>query len=158
MIDFEKSDACQNVGDTVIAVPPKSDGRGQQRQLYRIGAFPFRPHPGKIEQEQDRNRDGNGNDDLLPIVEERRRNEWSATGVIRFECISHALRRKKHRCGKPGGTRRKVEPARQRSEGTRLRVVDAAKTVGLHHPVPDAPEEDNQNDSLEVPPVKSDAN
>src|SRR5437867_4868028 len=60
VIDFKKSDACQDVRHAVIAVPPKSDGRGQQRQLHWIGPFPFRPHPGKIEQEQNRDCDGNG--------------------------------------------------------------------------------------------------
>ena len=60
MIDFKQSDARQNVGDAVIAVPPKSDGRGQQRQLHRIRTLPFCPQPGKIEQEQDADGDGNG--------------------------------------------------------------------------------------------------
>jgi len=69
VIDFEQGDARQNVGDAVIAIPPESDGRGQQRQLYRIGTFPFRPHPGKIEEEQNCDGDGNGQGNLLHIVQ-----------------------------------------------------------------------------------------
>ena len=52
MKNLEQRDPGQNVGDAVIAIPPKRNARDQQRQLDRIGTFPFRPHPGEIEQEQ----------------------------------------------------------------------------------------------------------
>src|ERR1700720_1663543 len=50
-----------------------------------------------------------------------------------------------------------VEPAIKGSERAGFRVVNATKTVGLHHPMPDAPKENNQDDSLQVPPVERDA-
>src|SRR5438309_2751995 len=50
--NLEQRDPRQNVGDGVIAVPPKSNTRDQQRQLDRIGTFPFRPHSREIEQNQ----------------------------------------------------------------------------------------------------------
>ena len=116
MIDFEESDARQNVGDAIIAVPPEGNRRGQQRKLYRIGAFPFRPHPGEIEQEQDPHCDGNAQDDLLRVVQEPRRNEGPATGVVRLERVSHALRGKKHRRRKPDCTGGKIEPTCDRGK------------------------------------------
>ena len=73
--NLEQRDPGQNVGDAVIAIPPESDGRGQQRQLHRIGTFPFRPHPGKIEQEQNGYCNGDGQDDLLRVVQEPGLNE-----------------------------------------------------------------------------------
>ncbi len=91
-------------------------------------------------------------------MQEPGRNEGPATGVIRFERISHALRGKEHRRRKPGGTSREVEATRQRGEGARLRVVDSTEAISLHHPMPDTPEENDENDSFQIPPVKSYAN
>ena len=79
-------------------------------------------------------------------------------GPPRFKRISHALRRKEHGGSEPGGTGREVEATRQRGEGARLRVVDPTEAVSLHHPMPDTPEENDENDSFQIPPVKSYAN
>ena len=87
-------------------------------------------------------------------MQEPGRNEGPATGVIRFERVGHALRGKEHRRRKPGGAGREVEATRQRGEGARLRVVDSTEAVGLHHPMPDAPEENDENDPFQVPPGK----
>src|SRR5204862_6943842 len=45
-----------------------------------------------------------------------------------------------------------IEPARERIEGSRFRIIDATKPVGLHQPVPNAPEENDQQNSLQIPP------
>ena len=48
-----------------------------------------------------------------------------------------------------GGRRGPARPGRGH-------VVDPAKTVGLHQSVPDAPEENNQQDAFQVPPKERD--
>jgi hypothetical protein len=59
--------------------------------------------------------------------------------------------------GKPDHAHREIEPARKRIERSRFGVVDAAKPVGLHQAVPNAPEKNYQENAFEVPPEKSDA-
>ena len=85
---------------------------------------------------------------MLHALQNRRRKVGRATGIISFQRVGHSLRRKKHRRREPDGTGREIKPARERGKGTHLRVIDAAKTIGLHHPVPNAPEENHQNNPL----------
>src|SRR6266550_4779395 len=66
--DFEERDANKNVGDAVIAVPPKSNRRDQQRRLYRVRPFAQVPHPAKMQDEKNRNCDRPAEHQLLKTM------------------------------------------------------------------------------------------
>ena len=143
------------LSDAVIAKPPKRDARDEQRELHRIGTLSHHPHPSEICQEQNRNRDSDEEDDLLRAVQEPGRNVGCSTGVVRFRAYrSFAWKTE----APPPQTRSahssEIEPTRERSERAHFRIVDATEPVGLHHPVPDAPEENDQNDPFQLPPGK----
>ena len=91
---------------------------------------------------------------LLAAVHYSRRNKWPTTHVVGVERVGHSVRRKHHRRGEPDYAHCEIEPARERVERTHFRVVDAAEPVGLHQSMPDAPEENDQQDSFQVPPEK----
>jgi len=61
-----------------------------------------------------------------------------------------------NRSSKPDQAHREIEPPGEHIKCSRFRVVDAAKAVGLHQSVPNAPEENNQQDAFEVPPKECD--
>ena len=82
------------------------------------------------------------------------RNEWATAGIISIERTSQPLWRKQDRCCKPNGAGCEIEPARKAGERSHFRIVNAAESVGLHHSVPDAPEENDKDNSLQVPPGK----
>src|SRR6266700_407680 len=67
--DFEERNANKNVRDAVIAVPPKGNGRHQQRRLYRVRPLAQVPHPAKMQDEKDRNCDCPPEHDLLELVQ-----------------------------------------------------------------------------------------
>src|SRR5205085_3234596 len=155
--NLEERNPSEDVRDAVIAIPPKRNARRKQRQLDRIGPLADPPHLRKIDQKQDRHRNGRKPERLLRAMQEPWGNEGRATGVIRFERVGHSFRGKEHRRREPDRAGAEIEPASERGEGTHLRVVDSAEAVGLHHPVPDAPEENNQDDALQIPPCESGA-
>ncbi|PYJ77069.1 MAG: hypothetical protein DME69_11715 [Verrucomicrobia bacterium] len=67
--DFEERNANKNVRDAVIAVPPKGNGRHQQRRLYWVWPLAQVPHPAKMHDEKDRNCDCPPEHDLLELVQ-----------------------------------------------------------------------------------------
>src|SRR5204863_7044516 len=102
--------------------------------------------------EQNRYKNRCAQNDVLSELYSRGRDKWPATQVIRVQGVAQSIRRKCHRSGKPDQTHREIEPARECVERSRFRVIDAAKAVRLHQSVPDAPEENDQQNSFEVPP------
>ena len=89
-------------------------------------------------------------------MQDPRLNEGPAAGIERVQCVRHPHWRQHDRRCKPDCAKPEVEPTIEASERAGFRIVNATKTVGLHHPMPDAPEKNNQDDSFEVPPVKGD--
>src|SRR5438128_1464516 len=67
--NFEERNANKNVRDAVIAVPPKGNGRDQQRRLYRVRPLAQVPHPAKMQDEKDRNCDCPPEHDLLEVMQ-----------------------------------------------------------------------------------------
>ena len=78
--------------------------------------------------------------------------------VVSVQRVAKTVWRKRHCGGKPDHTHREIEPAGKRVERSRFGVVDAAKPVHLHQSVPNAPEEDHQENAFQDPaPEKSHA-
>src|SRR6185503_17406312 len=128
-----------------------------QSKFYRIWPMPRDPSPNKMRGEQNRHKNGCAENDVLAKVYKGRRNERPATQVVSVQRVAQPVWRKRHCSGEPDHTHREIEPARKRIERSRFGVVNAAKPVGLHQAVPDAPEENHQQNSFEVPPEKSHA-
>src|SRR4030095_10585026 len=118
--------------------------------------MPRDPCPNKMRGEQYGHKNGCAENYVLAEVYNRRRNERSATQVVSVQRVAQPVWRKRHRSAEPDQTHREIEPARKRIERSRFGVVDAAKPVGLHQSVPNAPEENHQKNSLQVPPKESD--
>src|SRR5439155_25467429 len=157
MKDFEQSNARQNIGDAIIAIPPEADARDEQSELNWIGTFSLYPHPGEVHQEKDRNSDRSQQHGPLHAAQQRGRNEGAATFVINLERVRQPGRRKQNCRGEPDSTGGKIKSARKRSERPHFRVVNAAEPVGLHHAMPNSPKENDEYDPFEVPPVKAHA-
>src|SRR5262249_9823885 len=119
--------------------------------------MPRDPSPNKMRGEQNGDKNGCAENYILAEVYNRRRNKRSATHVESIQRVTQPVWRKRHRSGEPDQTHGEIEPACERIERSRFGVVDAAKPVGLHQSVPDAPEENHQQNSFEVPPEKSHA-
>src|SRR6266496_1073867 len=152
MEDLEQRNADKNVRDEIIAVPPKGDAGDEQGELHRVRSLAYEPQATEMRQKENRDRDGRKKNQLLAVLNKRRRDERSATHVVRVERIAQAVWRKCNRCCEPDYAHREIESARERVEGSRFRVVDATEPISLHQAVPDAPEENDQQNSLEVPP------
>src|SRR5437867_9052951 len=86
------------------------------------------------------------------MVHHTRRDKWPATHIVRVERVAQAIWRKRHSGSEPDHTHGEIEPARESVKGSSFRVVDAAEAVGLHQAMPNAPEENDQQNSLQVPP------
>ena len=71
----------EQIGDAVIAIPPKADARDQQREFYRVSSLGMLPTPSEIGKEQDRNRNGEKKQSALRDLKNPRLNEGPATGV-----------------------------------------------------------------------------
>src|ERR1700747_404364 len=113
------------------------------------------PSANKMRSEQDRYKNGCAENQILAKVYNRWRNKRAATHVIGVQRIAQAVWRKGHRSAEPNYAHREIQPARECIERSRFGVVDSAKSVGLHHPVPYAPEENDQQNPLQVPPKES---
>src|SRR5262245_36333869 len=107
--------------------------------------------------EQNRHKNGSGENHVLADLHNGWRDKQSATHVESVQSVGQPVWRKHHCGAKPNHAHREIEAARKRIKRSRFRVVDATKPVGLHQSVPDAPEENYQQNSFKVPPEKSDA-
>src|SRR6478736_5915361 len=119
--------------------------------------MPRGPSPNKMRGEQNRHKNGCAENDVLAKVYNGRRNERSATQVVSVQRVAQPVWRKRHCSGEPDHTHREIEPASESIERSRFGVVDAAKPVGLHQSVPNAPEENHQENAFQIPPEKSHA-
>src|SRR5436190_20638989 len=119
--------------------------------------MPRDPCPNKMRGEQNRHKNSCAENYVLAEVYKGRRNKRPATHVVSFQRVAQSVWRKHHCSGEPDYAHREIEPACKRIERSRFGVVDAAKPVSLHQSVPNAPEENHQQNSFEVPPEKSHA-
>src|SRR5262249_940039 len=110
------------------------------------------------DEKQNRNCDGREKNQLLTDMNCRRRDKRSATHVVRIKRIAQPVWRESHRRGEPDYAHREIKSSRECVERPGFRIVDAAETIGLHQPVPDAPEKDDKQNSFQVPPKESCAN
>src|SRR4026209_1887206 len=116
--------------------------------------MPRDPSPNKMRGEQNRHKNGCAENYVLAEVYNGRLNKGAATQVVSVHRSAQTVWRKRHRSGKPDQAHGEIEAAGKRIERSRFGIVDAAKPVGLHQSVPDAPEENHQQNSFEVPPEK----
>ena len=152
MEDFEERDSGENVCDAVIAEPPKTDAVTSNASFTGFGRFPFAHIQAKFAR--------NKMDTAIAANDHLRCTSCKTQGANRVrrsrskcvERIGHSCRRKQHSRRKPDSAGCEIEPAGERGEGSRFRVVNATKTIGLHHAVPDAPEENDKDHALHVPP------
>src|SRR5262245_59495206 len=107
--------------------------------------------------EQNRHKNGCGENHVLAELHNGWRDKQSATRVESVQSVGQSVWRKRHRSRKPDQAHREIEAARKRIKRSRFRVVDATKPVRLHQTVPNTPEENYQQNSFKVPPEKSDA-
>src|SRR5262245_53332329 len=119
--------------------------------------MPRHTSPNKMRGEQERHKNGGGENHVLAELHNGWRDKQSATGVESVQSVGQPIWRKRYRGGKPDQAHGEIEPARKGIERSRFCVVDPAKPVGLHQSVPHAPEENHQQNSFEVPPEKSHA-
>ena len=105
--------------------------------------MPRDPCPNKMGGEQNRHKNGCAENYVLAEVYNGRRNERSATQVVSVQRVAQPVWRKRHCSAEPDEAHREIEAARKRIERSRFGVVDAAKPVGLHQSVPNAPEENH---------------
>src|SRR5438552_3374104 len=118
--------------------------------------MPRDPCSNKMRGEQNRHKNGCAENYVLAEVYKGRRNKRPARHVVSFQRVAQPVWRKRHRGGKPDQAHGEIEPACKRIERSRFGVVNAAKPVGLHQSVPDAPEENDQQNSFQVPPKERD--
>ena len=114
------------------------------------------PGANKMRKEQNRHKNGCAENYVLAELHNGRRNKEPATHIESVQRVGQTVWRKRHRRGKPDQAHGEIEAAGKRIEGPRLGVVDAAKPVGLHQAVPNAPKENDQQNSLQVPPKEGD--
>ncbi len=105
--------------------------------------MPRDPSPNKMRGEQNRHKNGCAENYVLAEVYNGRRNEGSATQVVSVQRVAQPVWRKRHCSGEPDHAHGEIEPASESIERSRFGVVDAAKPVGLHQSVPNAPEENH---------------
>ena len=79
--NLKQRDANEQIGDSVIAIPPEGDARDQEREFHRISSLRLPPTPSEIDQEQDRNCNGEKKQTTLCDLKHPRLNEGPATGV-----------------------------------------------------------------------------
>src|SRR5262249_1746286 len=111
--DFEQRNTYKNIGDEVIAVPPKRDAGNKQSHLHRVGPLPYDPHPPKMDEKQNRNCDGREKNQLLTDMNCRRRDKRSATHVVRIKRIAQPVWRESHRRGEPDYAHREIKSSRE---------------------------------------------
>ena len=90
--NLEERDAGQNIRDAVIAIPPKRDAAGKQRQLHRILARPGHPHSNVISQPKQGHGHGRDQQTSLQKVNPDRRNKGKPAPIQSFERIRHPRR------------------------------------------------------------------
>src|SRR5437868_13683458 len=100
MEDLEQCNADKNVRDEIIAVPPKGDAGDEQGKLHGVRSLAYDPQATEMQQKEDRDRDGRKKNQLLDVLNKRRRDERSATHVVRVERIAQAVRSEERRVGK----------------------------------------------------------
>src|ERR1700694_514740 len=83
----------------------------------------------------------------------RNRAETASAAASMTCCASRITRG-----GKPNSARCEIEASRQRGERSHFCIVDATEPVRLHHPVPNAPNKDDQHNAFQVPPKNRRAN
>src|SRR5438046_9428241 len=86
------------------------------------------------------------------MVHHTRRDKRPTTHIVRVERVAQAIWRKRHSGSEPDHTHGEIEPARESVKGSSFSVVDAAEAVGLNQAMPNAPEEKDQHNSLQVQP------
>src|SRR6266496_5677396 len=86
------------------------------------------------------------------MVHHSRRDKQPTTHVVRVQRVAQAVWRKRHSGREPDHTHGEIEPARESVKRSSFRVVDAAEAVRLHQAMPNTPEENDQQNSLQVPP------
>ena len=91
MEDLEQRNADKNVRDEIIAVPPKDDAGDEQGKLHRVRSLAYDPQSTEMQQKEDRDRDSRKKNQLLAVLNKRRRNERSATHVVRIERIAQTV-------------------------------------------------------------------
>src|SRR4029077_7354270 len=94
------------------------------------------PSPNKMRGEQNRHKNGCAENDVLAKVYNGRRDERSATQVVSVQRVAQPVWGKPHRSGATHHAPREIEPPSESIERSRFGVLDTAKPVGLHQPVP----------------------
>ena len=79
--NLKQGDANEQIGNSIIAIPPKGDARNQQREFYWISPLRMSPTPNEITEKKNRNRNGEKKQAALRDLKRPRFNERPPTGV-----------------------------------------------------------------------------
>src|SRR5438067_9687853 len=79
--NLKQGDANEQIGNSIIAIPPKGDARNEQGQFYWISSLPMSPTPNKVTDKNRCNPNGEKKQAELCDLQRPRFNEGAATGV-----------------------------------------------------------------------------